>query len=194
MPNSQISKPTVNEVEEAFKTILKYVGEDPDREGLLDTPKRVTRALKEWFSGYDVDPKTVLSTTFEEVENYNEIVILRNIRLESHCEHHMCPIIGTATVAYLPDKRVVGISKLARLVDAFAKRYQIQEVMTRQIANTIEEVLNPRGVAVIIKAQHMCIGTRGVHKHESDMITSCMLGVFMDNSTARLELMQLIKE
>jgi len=194
LPNTQISKPTIDEVEKAFKTILKYVGEDPEREGLKETPKRVARSLKEWFSGYDIDPKSVLSTTFEEVENYNEIVVLRNIRLESHCEHHMCPIIGTATVAYLPRNKVVGISKLARVVDAFAKRYQIQEVMTKQIADTIQEVLNPKGVAVIIKAQHFCIGTRGIHKHESDMITSCMLGVFMEDSTARLELMHLIKD
>lgn len=184
---------TKEEVENAVKKILEYVGEDPTREGLIDTPSRFVRALDEWFGGYKIDPKKLLSTTFEEVENYNEIVILRNIRLESHCEHHMVPIIGTAHVAYLPKKRVVGISKLARVVDAYAKRYQIQEVLTRQIATTIEEVLEPQGVAVIIKAKHMCIGTRGVHKQESDMITSCMLGTFMEDASARSELLKLIE-
>jgi len=187
-------KRTKKQAEDAIRTILEYVGENPNREGLLDTPKRFVKALDEWFGGYKLNPYELLSTTFEEVEGYNEIVILRNIRLESHCEHHLCPIIGTATVAYIPNKKVVGISKLARVVDAYSKRYQIQEVMTRQIAETIKDVLDPQGVAVIIKAKHMCIGTRGIHKHESDMITSCMLGVFMDDATARIELMQLIKE
>lgn len=185
---------TKEEAELAVKKILEYVGENPDREGLVDTPARFVRALSEWFSGYKVDPKELLSTTFSEVEGYNEIVVLRNIRVESHCEHHMVPIIGTATVAYLPSNKVVGISKLARVVEAYSKRYQIQEVLTRQIANAIDEVLNPQGVAVIIKAKHMCIATRGIHKHESDMITSCMLGTFMADASARAELLQLIKE
>ena len=185
---------TKTEAELAVKKILEYVGEDPNREGLVDTPARFVRALSEWFSGYRVDPKELLSTTFSEVEGYNEIVVLRNIRLESHCEHHMVPIIGSATVAYLPSNKVVGISKLARVVDAYSKRYQIQEVLTRQIANAINEVLDPQGVAVIIKAKHMCISTRGVHKQESDMITSCMLGTFMEDSTARLELLELIRD
>ena len=185
---------TKEQAHEAVKTILEYVGEDPNREGLIDTPDRFVRALDEWFGGYKINPEQLLSTTFSEVEGYNEIVILRNIRIESHCEHHMVPILGTATVAYLPNNKVVGISKLARVVEAYAKRYQIQEVMTRQIAETINNVLNPQGVAVIIKAKHLCIGTRGIHKQESDMITSCMLGVFMEDATARLELMQLIKD
>ena len=189
--NNKISK---EKAEQAVKVILEYVGEDPNREGLLDTPARFVRALDEWFSGYKVNPDELLSTTFSEVDGYNEIIILRNIRLESHCEHHMVPIIGTVTVAYLPSNKVVGISKLARVVEAYSKRYQIQEVMTRQIAESINRVLNPQGVAVIVKAQHMCIGTRGIKKHESDMITSCMLGVFMEDSTSRQELLQLIKE
>lgn len=196
MSDSQISRRSVTakKAEKAVRTLLQYVGEDPDREGLVDTPARFVRALDEWFAGYKIDPETLLSTTFEEVEGYNEIVVLRNIRLESHCEHHMCPIIGTVTVAYLPNTKVVGISKLARVVEAFAKRYQIQEVLTRQIAETINNVLEPQGVAVIIKAQHMCIGTRGIHKHESDMITSCMLGTFMDDQAARNELLNLIRD
>lgn len=185
---------TAKEAENAVRTILKYVGENPDREGLVDTPARFVRALDEWFCGYKIDPKNLLSTTFEEVDGYNEIVILRNIRLESHCEHHMVPIIGSATIAYLPNKKVVGISKLARVAEAFSKRYQIQEVLTRQIADTINDVLNPQGVAVIIKAQHMCITTRGIHKINADMVTSCMLGVFMEDPAARQELLTLIKE
>ena len=185
---------TKEQAEDAVKVILEYVGEDPSREGLIDTPSRFVRALSEWFSGYKVNPKELLSTTFSEVEGYNEIVVLRNIRIESHCEHHMVPILGTATIAYLPSNKVVGISKLARVAEAYSKRYQIQEVLTRQIANAINEVLSPQGVAVIIKAKHLCIGTRGIHKHESDMITSCMLGVFMEDSTARLELLELIKD
>ena len=187
-------KVTKKDAEEAVKTILEYVGEDPSREGLVDTPARFIRALDEWFYGYKVNPDELLSTTFSEVDGYNEIIILRNIRLESHCEHHMVPIIGSVTVAYLPSNKVVGISKLARVVEAYAKRYQIQEVMTRQIADSINRVLDPQGVAVIVKAKHMCIGTRGIHKHESDMITSCMLGVFMEDSGARQELLQLIKD
>ena len=175
----------------AIRTLLEYVGEDPDREGLLDTPKRVAKAYKEWFGGYKIDPQTLLSTTFEEVENYDEIIILRNIKFHSHCEHHMAPIIGTATVGYLPKDRVVGISKLARVVEAYARRFQIQEVMTKQIADCINDVLNPRGVGVIIRAKHMCIGSRGVYKPDSDMVTSSMIGVFRESVQARTEFLSL---
>jgi GTP cyclohydrolase I len=182
---------TEEEARECIRKLLLYVGEDPDREGLLDTPKRVAKAYKEWFGGYEVDPHGLLSTTFEEVVGYDEIVILRNIHFHSHCEHHMAPIIGTATVGYLPSDRVVGISKLARVVDAYAKRFQIQEVMTKQIACCINAVLNPRGVGVVIRAKHMCIGSRGICKPDSDMITSSMMGVFRESSQARSEFLSL---
>ena len=177
---------------DAVRTLILWAGDDPEREGLVDTPKRVVKAYKEFFSGYEEDPEEILSRTFEEVEGYDDAVIVRNIRVESHCEHHMVPIVGVAHIGYIPKNRVVGISKLARLVDLFGKRLQTQETMTAQIADTIDKVLQPQGVAVIIKAKHMCIGTRGVHKQESDMITSCMLGTFMEDATARSELLKLI--
>lgn len=181
------------DAEQNFKNLLEYIGEDVNREGLVDTPSRVVRAYDEWFGGYKIDPHDLLDTTFEEVEDYDEIIMLRNIKFFSHCEHHMTPIIGTATVGYLPNNRVVGISKLARVVEAYARRLQIQEVMTRQIAQTIREVLNPRGVGVIVRAKHLCIGSRGVHKPDSDMVTSSMFGVFRVNNQARSEFLELSK-
>ena len=185
---------TREEAEAHIKGILEYVGDDPEREGLLDTPKRVVKAYDEWFGGYKQNPKEILERTFEEVEGYDEIVLLRNIRFESHCEHHMTPILGTVSIGYLPNKRVVGISKLARVVDAFGKRLQIQEVFTQQIATTIQEVLNPRGVAVIVRGHHLCIGTRGVHKPTAEMVTSAMLGVFRENDQARNEFLTLERQ
>jgi len=174
------------------RTLLRWAGDDPDREGLRDTPKRVTRGYEEWFSGYATDPVSLLERTFEETDGYDEIVLLRDIRVESHCEHHLRPIIGRAHVAYLPGTRVVGISKLARVVDAYAKRLQIQEKLTAQIANTIQDVLQPRGVAVVIEAAHQCMTTRGVHKSEVAMVTSRMLGAFRDNGETRREFLTMI--
>lgn len=166
------------EAEAAVRTLLSYIGEDPEREGLVDTPKRFVKAYDDWFKGYKDNPEEILNRTFEEVEGYNDIVLLKNIRLESHCEHHVAPILGTAHVAYLPDRRVVGISKLARLVDAYGKRLQSQEILTNQIAQTIETVLKPRGVAVIIEATHLCISTRGIHKDDVSCVTRAFLGEF----------------
>lgn len=185
-------KPTRREAEEAVRTLLRWAGDDPTREGLRDTPSRVTRAYEEFFSGYGEDPAEILRRTFSETGGYDEIVLLRDIRLESHCEHHMVPIIGKVHVAYLPDRRVVGISKLVRVVDIYARRLQIQEKLTAQIANTIQEVLHPRGVAVVIEAAHECMTTRGVHKPGVTMVTSHMLGEFRDNPATRRELMALI--
>ncbi len=185
-------RPSRQEAEEAVRTLLRWAGEDPAREGLLDTPARVARSYEELFAGYAVDPVALLKRTFSEVEGYDEIVLLRDIRLESYCEHHMVPIIGRAHVAYLPDRRVVGISKLARLVDAYAKRLQIQEKLTVQIANTIDDVLKPLGVGVVIEAGHQCMTTRGVHKPGVSMVTSRMLGVFRTNPETRRELLAMI--
>jgi len=185
-------RPTRAEAEEAVRTLLRWAGDDPTREGLVDTPARVARAYEEFFEGYDVDPVALLERTFEETDGYDEIVLLRDIRLESHCEHHMVPIIGRAHVAYLPHRRVVGISKLARVVEAYARRLQIQEKLTAQIANTIQQVLEPRGVAVVIEAAHQCMTTRGVHKPGVTMVTSRMLGAFRDNSTTRREVLSMI--
>jgi GTP cyclohydrolase IA len=187
-------KPSRNEVEEAVKTIIRWSGDDPARDGLLETPARVTKAFEEWFRGYGQDPEAILNKTFEEIEGYDEMIVLRSIRFESHCEHHMAPIIGRAWVAYIPNGRVVGISKLARVVDAYAKRLQIQEKMTAQIANTIQEVLQPQGVAVVLKAEHHCMTTRGVHKPGTDMVTSRMLGVFRDNPITRHEFLAMVTE
>jgi GTP cyclohydrolase IA len=184
--------PTQAEAESAVRVLLRWAGDDPAREGLVDTPARVARAYRELFAGYQIDPVALLERTFEEVEGYDEIVLLRDIRLESYCEHHMVPIIGRAHVAYLPDRRVVGISKLARVVDAYAKRLQIQEKLTVQIANTINEVLQPRGVGVVIEAGHQCMTTRGVHKPGVSMVTSRMLGAFRDNPETRRELLAMI--
>jgi len=185
-------RPTREEAEEAIRTLLRWAGDDPTREGLVDTPARVARAYEEFFAGYEIDPVALLERTFEETDGYDEIVLLRDIRLETHCEHHMVPIIGRAHVAYLPHRRVVGISKLARVVEAYAKRLQIQEKLTAQIANTIQEVLEPRGVAVVIEAAHQCMTTRGVHKPGVTMVTSRMLGAFRDNPTTRREVLAMI--
>lgn len=175
-----------------MRVLLRWAGDDPMREGLRDTPARVARAYEEFFAGYALDPVAILERTFEETDGYDEIILLRDIRVESYCEHHMVPIVGRAHVAYLPDKRVVGISKLARLVEAFAKRLQIQEKLTAQIANTISEVLAPRGVAVIIEANHQCMTTRGVHMPGVGMVTSHMLGAFRDNPDTRRELLAML--
>jgi GTP cyclohydrolase I len=187
------NRPTREEAENAVRTLLRWAGDDPSREGLVDTPNRVVRAYEEFFAGYETDPKDILNRTFEEVEGYDEIVLLKDIRLESHCEHHMVPIIGKAHVAYLPKNRVVGISKLARTVELYAKRLQIQEKLTAQIATAIEECLQPQGVAVIIEAAHQCMTTRGVHKPGVTMVTSKMHGVFRDNAETRRELLSMIK-
>jgi GTP cyclohydrolase IA len=185
-------RPTREQAEAAVRTLLRWAGDDPEREGLRDTPSRVTRAYQEFFVGYATDPVAVLERTFEETDGYDEIVLLRDIRLESTCEHHLAPIIGRVHVAYLPHRRVVGISKLARVVDAYAKRLQIQEKLTAQIANTIQDVLEPRGVAVVIEAAHQCMTTRGVHKPGVTMVTSRMLGAFRDNPDTRRELLAMI--
>jgi GTP cyclohydrolase I len=191
-PNQTINKPSRQEAEAAIRTLLLWAGEDPTREGLRDTPARVARAYEEFFRGYAEDPVAILARTFEEIEGYDEMVVLRDIRVESHCEHHMVPILGRAHVAYLPNTRVVGISKLARVVDAYAHRFQIQEKLTAQIANTINDVLQPRGVAVVIEANHQCMSTRGVHKPGASMITSRMLGAFRDDASTRREFLAMI--
>lgn len=187
-------KPTRADVEAAVKTIIRWTGDDPSRDGLHETPARVVKALEEYFRGYAEDPEEILQKTFEEIEGYDEMIVLRGIRFESHCEHHMAPIIGRAWIGYIPDGRVVGISKLARVVDAYAKRLQIQEKMTAQIANAIQDVLKPQGVAVVIKAEHHCMTTRGVHKPGTDMVTSRMLGVFRDNPITRQEFLAIVTE
>ena len=177
---------------EAVRTLILWAGDDPEREGLVDTPRRGVKAYTEFFSGYEENPEEILSRTFEEVEGYDDAVIVRNIRVESHCEHHMVPIVGVAHIGYIPKNRVVGISKLARLVDLFGKRLQTQETMTAQIADTIDKVLQPKGVAVVIDANHQCMSTRGVHKTESSTITSRMLGTFRSDNKAREEFISLI--
>lgn len=185
-------RPSREEAEAAVRTLLNWAGDDPDREGLRETPARVVRAYEEFFSGYAVDPVEFLNRTFSETEGYDEIVVLRDIRVESHCEHHMVPIVGRAHVGYLPKNRVVGISKIARLVDAYARRLQIQEKLTAQIANTMQEVLDPRGVAVVIEASHECMTTRGVRKSGAAMVTSRMLGAFRDDPATRREFLTMI--
>ena len=191
-PLGPVTRPTREEAEEAVRVLLRWAGDNPDREGLLGTPDRVVRSYEEFFAGYQDDPAEILKRTFEEVDGYDEVVMLRDIRLESYCEHHMVPIIGRVHIGYLPDKRVVGISKLARVVDAYAKRLQIQEKLTAQIANTLQEVLQPRGVAVVIEAAHQCMTTRGVHKSDVTMVTSRMLGAFRDNGETRREFLTMI--
>ena len=186
------ARPSREEAEEAVRTLIRWAGDDPEREGLKETPDRVSRAYEEFFAGYAEDPEDILARTFEETEGYDEMVLLRDIRLESYCEHHMLPIIGKAHVAYLPSNRVVGISKLARVVEIYARRLQIQEKLTVQIANSIQKVLRPRGVAVVIDATHECMTTRGVHKAGVSMVTSHMLGVFRSDATTRRELLSLI--
>lgn len=190
---SILRRPSQDEAEAAIRTLLLWAGDDPAREGLLETPGRVARAYREWFCGYEEDPVELLARSFEEVEGYDEMVLLRDIRLESMCEHHMCPIIGKAHVGYLPNGRVVGISKLARVVEAYGKRLQIQEKMTAQVANVINDVLKPKGVAVVIEAVHQCMTTRGVHKTGVSMVTSRMLGAFRDDASTRREFMAMIQ-
>ncbi|MGQ0672757.1 MAG: GTP cyclohydrolase I FolE [Hyphomicrobium sp.] len=185
-------RPTRLEAEEAVRTLIRWAGENPERDGLRETPSRVTKAYEEYFHGYHDDPEAILKKTFEEIEGYDEMIVLRGIRFESHCEHHMAPIVGRAWVAYIPKGRVVGISKLARTVQSFAKRLQIQEKMTAQIANTIEQVLQPQGVGVVIKAEHHCMTTRGVMKPGTDLVTSRMLGIFRDNAITRQEFLAMI--
>ena len=185
-------RPTRDQAEEAVRTLLRWAGDDPGREGLLGTPDRVVRAYEEWFAGYFEDPVEILKRTFEETDGYDEMVVLRDIRFESYCEHHVAPIIGIAHVGYLPDRRVVGISKLARIVEIYAKRLQIQEKMTAQIANAIAGVLMPRGVGVVIEATHQCMTTRGIHKPGVAMITSQMLGDFRENPATRREFLAMI--
>ena len=186
-------KPSREEALAAVKTLISWAGDDPTRAGLVETPDRVIRAYREFFAGSEEDPEQVLTKTFEEVEGYDDAVIVRNIRVESHCEHHMVPILGVAHVGYIPNKRVVGISKLARIIDIFGKRLQTQETMTAQVADTINDVLKPKGVAVVIDAAHQCMTTRGIHKTETSTVTSRMLGAFKENPTTRSEFMNLIK-
>lgn len=185
------TRPDRAEVEAAFRTILRWAGENPDREGLVETPARAVRAMDEFFSGYRQNPSEILQKTFEEIEGYDEMVMLRGVRFHSHCEHHIAPIAGKAWIAYVPSGRVVGISKLARVVEAFSKRLQTQEKLTAQIANTIDEVLKPRGVGVIVKASHHCMITRGVQKHDTDLVTSRMLGCFRSDPSLRQEFVRL---
>lgn len=192
LPKSAGDKPSRQEAEEAVRTLLRWAGDDPTREGLVDTPSRVVRAYEEFFAGYHEDPEEILRRTFAETDGYDEMVLLRDIRLESHCEHHVVPIIGKAHVAYLPDRRVVGISKLARVVEIYSRRLQIQEKLTAQIANCIQDVLHPRGVAVVIEAAHQCMTTRGIRKPGVTMVTSRMLGAFRDDPSTRREFMALI--
>ena len=186
-------RPSREDAEAAIRTLIRWAGDDADREGVRDTPARVARAYEDFFRGYGEDPEAILSRTFEETEGYDEMVLLRDIRVESHCEHHMVPIIGVAHVAYLPNRRVVGISKLARVVDAYARRLQIQEKLTAQIAAVISEVLEPRGVAVVIEAAHQCMTTRGVHKPGVTMTTSRMLGAFRDDPATRREFFAMLQ-
>ncbi len=190
--NPSPERPSKEEAMKAVETLLRWAGDDPKREGLLDTPKRVVEAYREFFSGYDEDPEEILARTFEQVEGYDEMVLLKNMRLESHCEHHMVPIVGKAHIAYLPDQRVVGISKIARLLDVYGKRLQTQETMTAQIAETIQKVLKPKGVAVIVDAKHMCMTTRGVHKVGTTTITTQIKGAFKDDPQLRAQFFEMI--
>ena len=189
---AEADRPERADVEDAFRTIIRWTGDDLERDGLIETPARAARAFEEFFAGYGQDPALLLQKTFEEIEGYDEMIVLRGIRFESHCEHHLAPIIGRAWVAYVPSGRVVGISKLARVVEAYARRLQIQEKMTAQVANTINDVLKPQGVGVILRATHHCMTTRGVHKHDADLVTSRMLGCFRDNPLTRQEFLTMV--
>jgi GTP cyclohydrolase I len=189
----QVLRPSFEEAEEAVRTLIRWAGDDPTREGLVGTPDRVVRSYQEFFAGYHEDPRELLQRTFEETDGYDEMVILKDIRLESHCEHHMVPIIGKAHIAYMPKNRVVGISKLARVLEIYAKRLQIQEKLTAQVANTLHEVLEPSGVAVVIEAAHQCMTTRGIKKPGVTMVTSRMLGVFRENLATRKEFLAMIR-
>jgi GTP cyclohydrolase IA len=193
-PSASAGKPSRAEVEAAIETIIRWTGDDPARDGLRETPSRVAKAYEEYFKGYSEDPEAILQKTFEEIEGYDKMIVMRSIRFESHCEHHMAPIIGHAWIAYIPKGRVVGISKLARVVEVYAKRLQIQEKMTAQIANAIERVLQPEGVAVVLKAEHHCMTTRGVMKPGTDLVTSHMTGVFRDNAMTRQEFLSMIND
>ena len=186
--------PSREEVEAAFRTIIRWTGENPDRPGLIETPARAARAFEEYCSGYKKDPLAILNKTFDETAGYEEMVVLRGISFESHCEHHLAPIVGQAWVAYVPSGRVVGLSKLARVVDAYARRLQIQERMTSEIASAVQEVLQPQGVGVVIKAMHHCLSSRGIHKVGAEMVTSCMLGCFRDNAATRQEFLAMTKQ
>ena len=188
-----MKKPSRDEEMKAVTTLIEWAGDDPKIEGLVETPKRVVKAYEEFFAGYEQDPEEILQKTFKEVEGYDEMVLVKDIAVESHCEHHIVPILGKAHVAYIPNNRVVGISKLARVVDVFGKRLQTQETMTQQIANTIENVLKPKGVAVVIDASHQCMSTRGIHKTESSTVTSSMRGIFKENPTTRNEFLNFIR-
>ena len=194
LKDKEDEKPTREEAENAVKVLIEWAGDDATREGLIETPKRVVKAYEVFFGGYKIDPTEILSKTFEEVEGYDEMVLIKNIRLESHCEHHIVPILGKAHVAYMPKKRVVGISKIARLVDVFAKRLQIQETLTSQIAETLQNVLDPLGVAVLIDASHQCMTTRGVHKPESSTVTKKMIGIFKEDKILQSQFMELINQ
>lgn len=189
----KINRPTVKQAEEAVKTLIAWAGDNPDREGLLETPKRVVNAYREFFSGYDADPEKILGKTFEEIGDYEEMVLLKDMRMESHCEHHMVPFLGKAHIAYIPDKKVVGISKIARLLDVYAKRLQTQEVMTIQIANMIQKTLKPKGVAVLIDAKHQCMTTRGIHKINTSTITTSMCGLFKTDPQMEAKFLSMIK-
>ena len=191
-PAKKLIKPSREEAEAAVRTLIQWTGDDPDREGLLATPSRVVKAFEEWYSGYAQDPRDYLRRTFDEVGGYDEIVLLRNVRFESHCEHHMAPVIGRVHIGYLPRNRVVGISKLARLIDVYAKRLQTQEKMTAEIAGCLEAILNPYGVAVVVEGKHQCMTTRGVHKTDVSMLTSRMLGAFRDQPQTRQEFLAAI--
>ena len=192
-PNGRrVNRPSRAEAESAVRTLIRWAGDDPDREGLLGTPSRVVRAYEEWFGGYDEDPRDYLKRTFEEVAGYDEIVLLRDVRFVSHCEHHMAPILGRVHIAYLPRSRVVGISKLIRLVDAYAKRLQVQEKLTAEIASCLDSVLKPHGVAVVVEGAHECMTTRGVRRSDVTMVTSRMLGVFRDQPQTRNEFLSAI--
>ena len=191
--SGSIDRPSLQDAEKAVRVLIRWAGDDPSREGLIDTPARVARSYREFFAGYQVNPREILARTFSEVDGYDEMVVLKDIRFESYCEHHMVPIIGRAHVAYLPEHRVVGISKLARLVDAFAKRLQIQEKMTVQIADALNEVLEPKGVGVILEAAHQCMSTRGVHKSDAAMVTSRMLGSFRTDPSTRREFLSIVR-
>ncbi len=189
----KINRPTVKQAEEAVKTLIAWAGDNPNREGLLETPKRVVNAYREFFSGYDIDPEKILGKTFEEIGDYEEMVLLKDMRMESHCEHHMVPFLGKAHIAYIPDKKVVGISKIARLLDVYAKRLQTQEVMTVQIANMIQKTLKPKGVAVLIDAKHQCMTTRGIHKINTSTITTSMCGLFKTDPRMEEKFLSMIK-
>lgn len=194
LPLPELVPPAREEVEAAFRTLIRWTGDNPDRPGLVETPARAARAFQEYFAGYAQDPVAILDKTFEETAGYEEMVILRAIPFESHCEHHLAPIVGKAWVAYVPSGKVVGLSKLARVVDAYARRLQIQERLTSEIAGAVQQVLQPQGVGVVIKAVHHCMSTRGVHKVGSEMVTSCMLGCFRDNAITRQEFLAMVNQ